>query len=435
MNAIFRLCVFSLLIASTLSCREDEPIDLNDYGLLQVGLLLSIEEIPTGRVESVNTDDFMVTIYDETDAEVLSILRFADIPESIVLPVGTYYATANSNNLSSVAFESPYYFGKTDVFSVSQNASQSVIINTKLANTQVSFLFSQNVVEEFSEFTGTVTSDLTGDSLFFDTGETRSGYFTSGPLSIKVDLKYMEPDGSILEKQLTTKITNALPKTNYQLSIDAGVSNSQIQINVDDDADSVDIGLNPNILSILTTSKNAYIQALAGEWIRITSQEYSELMNGLQSVTQSGAIDSLYSNSNLTFPGTQFTFVNDIGTTVPSGNYLFAFKYSCNSNVNAFEAEVKLSESSITDQYQRVGQALPAHQAGENFFVLKGSSRRMNSNAHLALYSRSAIGYTLGNTVGRYYYASGNASNVPTLGNTTLGLVLAFQGLSSTNQY
>ncbi len=431
--------VFPSLIAicllMTISCSEEQaPLPSESYGLVSFGLSFSIEEIPTGRVESVSADDFKVTIFDDNGIEVLIIPRFANAPDSISLPVGSYYAEANSNNSTNASFENPYYFGQTPTFSVSQNSSQSVTIDVTQANSEVSFSFSQNVVDEFFEYTGTVSSDLTGDSLFYATGETRSGYFAPGPLSIKVNLKFLNTDGSLLEKELDAQISDALPKTHYQINVNASVRNGQIEINVDQDADSVDIDLNNNILALLDVSENAYRQAFVGDWVRITASEYDLLATRLQNINQSGAVDSLYSNTNLTFPGTQFTFVNDIGTTVPSGDYLFAFKYNCNSAVPAFEAEVKLSEDNITGSYRRVGQALPSHPAGENFFVLKGNAIKTEADAHLALYSRSAIGYTLGNSVGRYFFESGNRNVITNLGGAP-GLVLAFQGLSSDHQY
>ena len=203
----------------------------------------------------------------------------------------------------------------------------------------------------------------------------------------------------------------------------------------DDDGEMKDdlVGDDP-IPALLTNASLAYEALPENSWISITEAEYERLASELPSVVRSGANETYYSNENLTFPGTQFTFLNDIGATIPAGSYLFAFKYVSQSGVDARMDQVKISENGVNGTFNNIGGGLPGHAAGESFFVLKNNRTATSAEGLLALYSRDAIGYSLGNDVGNYYFTSGDASTMENQGGEA-GLVLSFQGLSSTDLY
>ncbi|MEO9870879.1 hypothetical protein [Ekhidna sp.] len=190
-----------------------------------------------------------------------------------------------------------------------------------------------------------------------------------------------------------------------------------------------------SIISILTTSKSAYEAADQERWVSITASEYEELAEKLEDVAKSGVSDAQYSNINLTFSPLGFTFVNDIGATIPANHYLFAFKYSSNSDVLEAQARVKISETNVNSGYSMFAFGLPAHPSGENFFVFKGTRPATQNESHLAIYSAKEIGYITGESNGKYFFNPGNASEIDQAGDASLGLVLTYQGLSSSVQY
>jgi hypothetical protein len=98
---------------------------------------------------------------------------------------------------------------------------QSVTVNCELANTIVSVLYSGNVMDGFSDYTTTVSSDL--DSLVFAAGETRWGYFQPLPLDIRVELTWFLPGGSDTSRVLSGQIPEPLPNRHYEILVDAMV--------------------------------------------------------------------------------------------------------------------------------------------------------------------------------------------------------------------
>ena len=59
------------------------------------------------------------------------------MPEEIELEQGQYYVTAHSNNDLPAAFENPYYYGESVLFTIIPGGQQSVTVNCELANTMI----------------------------------------------------------------------------------------------------------------------------------------------------------------------------------------------------------------------------------------------------------------------------------------------------------
>jgi hypothetical protein len=144
------------------------------------------------------------------------------MPDTIELEIGNYYVEAHSDNNLPAAFENPYYYGVSDVFSINSNIQQSVLVNCKLANTIVTVIYSDNVMNSFVDYTATVSSVL--DSLVFLKNETRMGYFQTLPLEIMVELIYLNPDGSDTSKKLSGSIPDPLPGRHYEILVDVSIN-------------------------------------------------------------------------------------------------------------------------------------------------------------------------------------------------------------------
>lgn len=212
-----------LIMIFMVSCQKDELKTGKVTGNLciDIGLSISVHEVNNLLKSTQQTEDFKVIIYNADGTEAMSFASVLEMPEIIELEVGDYYVEAHSDNNLPAAFENPFYFGVSDLFTISSNMQQSVLVNCNLANTIVTVVYSDNLISSFVEYTTTVSSEL--GSLTFLQDEIRMGYFQTLPLEIVVELTSLNPDGSELVKTLTGSIPNPLANRHYEIFVDASI--------------------------------------------------------------------------------------------------------------------------------------------------------------------------------------------------------------------
>ncbi len=222
MKNIYLIAV-CLLAVSVISCQKDEPEPNPKKGTLHidVGLYLEINELSSALKSTQQTEDFKVTIYNADGTVAQSYENAMDMPASIELETGDYYVEAHSENDLPAAFNNPYYYGASDLFSISSNTPHSVVVTCELANTMVSVIYSSNITSNFTNYSTTVSSLLA--SLVFGMDEVRIGYFQTSPLEILVDLSYQKPDGSVVNKSLLGSIPDPLSNRHYEIHVDASI--------------------------------------------------------------------------------------------------------------------------------------------------------------------------------------------------------------------
>ncbi len=218
-------------------------------------------------------------------------------------------------------------------------------------------------------------------------------------------------------------------ETNPMLTANVSVTNSS-----DTATSMVTVTLNDvdDIASFLSTSRTDYEAAAAGDWVSITASEYNALAMSLNNTSKIGTSDQDYEDASSTSGASDpFTIANDNGETIPSGSYVFAFKYhSMGDNPSA--NKVKVSSTSITDGYGDLGGLLPASVTGNNFAVLKGNDTALGSEGFLGIYYLNSIGFKNLVATNTYNYGSGDANSLPN--QVTGGATLLYQGLSSTQK-
>ena len=222
MKTLYPFMVCLMMIIS-ISCKKDEINPNRETGYLQVsiGMSIHINDVGSKLKSMLQTEDFKVTIYQADGTEVMSFESASDMPDTIELEIGSYYVEAHSDNNLPAAFENPYYRGVSNVFAISSNIQQSVLVNCELANTIVTVAYSENVKNSFVDYTATVSTEL--DSLVFSKDETRMGYFQTLPFEIMVELTYLNPDGSDTSKMLSGNIPDPLSNRHYEILIDASI--------------------------------------------------------------------------------------------------------------------------------------------------------------------------------------------------------------------
>ncbi len=141
----------------------------SEYGFIRMS------GITADITRAAATDDFIITVLDENQAEAGS-WRMTEVPEKISLPAGNYTVTAASSSAQQpAAWEAPYYYGSQAAQVVSHRTTEVSVICT-LQNIRVTVDYSEDLKaalgEEFS------TRVQIGDgTLDFEKGDTRAGYF------------------------------------------------------------------------------------------------------------------------------------------------------------------------------------------------------------------------------------------------------------------
>lgn len=222
MKNIYLIAV-GLFALSLLSCQKEEPQTRLETGSLHidVGLFIRVNEINNVLKSTNQTENFKVTIYKADATVAMAFEQASDMPAVIELETGDYYVEAHSDNNLPAAFENPYYYGVSELFTISSNTQESILVTCELANTIVTVLYSANITSSFMTYSTTVSS-LEG-SLVFSESETRMGYFKTLALEILVELSYQKPDGTQMSKTLSGSIADPLANRHYQVLVDASI--------------------------------------------------------------------------------------------------------------------------------------------------------------------------------------------------------------------
>ncbi len=182
----------------------------------------------------------------------------------------------------------------------------------------------------------------------------------------------------------------------------------------------------------LTDSKAAYQGENSGNWVLITEAEYEQLATQLNSISKAGTTDLLYSqgsNSELFETYTGFTVSNDL-SSIPENSYVFAFKYLALADAVA-ENQIKVSDGVVTGDYVDLGNSLPVHNPGQQYFVLKGARQSTTtSRGFLGLYSQNGVSYDSdGNAAGTHLFGEGDVNELMNI--NVVNRVCMYQGLST----
>ncbi|MGV6830593.1 MAG: hypothetical protein ACWA5P_03400 [bacterium] len=288
------------------------------------------------------------------------------------------------------------------------------------------------------------SDDMDGNNNNNNTGNTND-------ISITVDEypssgTFLSSISSSLEGTLSYEINNltsglALIITNEQLAVGDWLAfdyetnqvlEAQITISNGTETEVIDVTVTINnvddIWAFLSgDTRTAYENASPGEWVWIRESEYNDLANYLASTTKSGTSDNqLFSNVNTTNSTAGRTISNDNGFSIPSGDYVFAFKYYSWTN-NVSGSRVKISEDDASGAFQYLGEMLPQHNDEFNHFVLKGANSPTAAQGYIGMYATGGPGVKpiSGST---YKWRNGDVEN---LDNTAGNSVYLYQGLST----
>ncbi|MBA7518330.1 hypothetical protein ES705_10400 [subsurface metagenome] len=230
--------LIALVLMIFVSCSKKERTNNQLSGKLDitVGVSVATSDI-YNNLKAADLNEFMVIIYNLQDEIVEQYDRVADIPDLVELPGGDYYIVSHSNNNLPAEFDNPYYSGSSEIFTIVAGETTSVTITCILANVMVTVIYSQNVIQDFSDYSTAVSN--TAGSLVFGSDELRAGFFNAGPLHIESNLYFTDGQGNIQSKNLSGDIGSAEPGKHYEIHIDASLTSGTaiINLNVDETYD------------------------------------------------------------------------------------------------------------------------------------------------------------------------------------------------------
>jgi hypothetical protein len=240
MKKVKPLLLIILILAAAASCKKDETPDPSGmkkgYLKIEIGLFIHVSDIDNSLKSTDAVGDFRVEIYRTDGTQVMVFEKATDMPDTVELDAGDYYVVAHSNNRLPAAFENPYYYGRSDNFTLTENAGQNVVVNCEMANSMVTVSYSDNVKNNFTGYYTVVKEG--NDSLVFRETEIRAGFFEPAVLTVRAILTW-DQGGTPAVKVLTGTIDRAEACRHYDIRVDAlpGGGGASIQITLDESLD------------------------------------------------------------------------------------------------------------------------------------------------------------------------------------------------------
>jgi hypothetical protein len=193
------------------------------------------------------------------------------------------------------------------------------------------------------------------------------------------------------------------------------------------------------LISSLSTSKANYESATAGSWVTITEAEYNNLATKLSNVTVSGMPQANFSGWDTFWWSDNHTtsLVGSGVTKVPSGSYIFAFKFTRSDNYTSTNSKVKLSQTSESTGFSDIGGVLPeasGTSSSVHYYVLKENNTATTAtNSYVGFSCKSRV---LAASIGKVAnvgtnWATGDTGTLNGAGNDN---EVYFQSLSTTTK-
>ena len=211
---LFPKVILSVIILLLCSCAGTDPIEDCMKGTLKLNIVIPSNVKSEISEMSFSEDSLTVGIYkNKSEKALLSYEGISNVPESIDLSEGSYQVKVFSTNYPEAAFENPCYYGESDYFTIISNEPTSVSINCFICNTPIIIEYTENTTTSFDSYKTIIFDD--DDSLIYNQGEERIGYFKPNSLTIKSYLTYGNKT-----KTITKEIKKPVSGTTYTIKID-----------------------------------------------------------------------------------------------------------------------------------------------------------------------------------------------------------------------
>ncbi|MBQ7822574.1 MAG: DUF4493 domain-containing protein, partial [Bacteroidaceae bacterium] len=173
----------------------------------------------TTMLSQPETKDFAVTIFKEDGTLFKSWDTFAEFPENMKFPLGSFVFKASYGNIDKEGFDMPCFEG-SEPFQVFDKQNTDISVTCTLANAKVSLVYTDAFKNYFSDFATTLKTEK-NNSIIFSKDETREAYVKPGKITLQMSL--VKPDGSSMV--YSPEIFIAESCKHYRISFDVNEGN------------------------------------------------------------------------------------------------------------------------------------------------------------------------------------------------------------------
>lgn len=173
----------------------------------------------TTTLSQPETKDFAVTIFKEDGTLFKSWDTFAEFPENMKFPLGSFVFKASYGNIDKEGFDMPCFEG-SEPFQVFDKQNTDISVTCTLANAKVSLVYTDAFKNYFSDFATTLKTEK-NNSIIFSKDETREAYVKPGKITLQMSL--VKPDGSSMV--YSPEIFIAESCKHYRISFDVNEGN------------------------------------------------------------------------------------------------------------------------------------------------------------------------------------------------------------------
>lgn len=183
MKRIISISLLAGAVALLPSCSKESVFGGGENALTgslsTKSLLLEFQnEEKLVRSVDLNVGDFQVEIVADGSDTPLYSYKYAELPEVVTLPVGSYRAVASYGDNDNAAFEAPYYTGDTEFeIRAGEITDDLGTITCRFSNVRVTVLFDPVLTSLMGPDSKVEVNVGTSTLTFTKNDETRSGYF------------------------------------------------------------------------------------------------------------------------------------------------------------------------------------------------------------------------------------------------------------------
>ena len=151
MNIAKKILLGSFIGLAFASCAN-EGFPTSEEGTMS----LSVDKVAPAATRTVETADYPVTVYSLNTNQVIASYKRADeVPATIKMKTGMYYAEAHSPLQLKKIMDNPYYAG-CDTFEILQNINTISNVICRMANGSITVRFSDDFMTVFKSWTVTI---------------------------------------------------------------------------------------------------------------------------------------------------------------------------------------------------------------------------------------------------------------------------------------
>lgn len=221
MMRIIKGILAALALAVVVPSCERTQVQQEQTGYLYIDLQHDFSVDPVFKSDAAEDMTFSLAIYDWKDKLVATYDDHRELAaQPLELRAAPYRVTATSSSAGAAAFDAPFYSGETQVV-VKGNTLTSATLTVGLANVKVTAAFSDEIKEQFSEYTLTVSNGdgaLTWSNL--DDSLDKEGYFSAtGMLTWTLSLKNIE---GVVFEDITETYADVKPRQHYNFQFSLG---------------------------------------------------------------------------------------------------------------------------------------------------------------------------------------------------------------------